>query len=56
MNAVSQARKLLGELPELLASLPRLSDAEAAALAEDLDTARSGGSSIPPEHADDGAD
>jgi antitoxin (DNA-binding transcriptional repressor) of toxin-antitoxin stability system len=35
------AGKRLGELPELLASLPRLSESEAAALAEDLAEARS---------------
>ncbi len=31
----------LGELPELLASLPRLSPDDASALAEDIETARS---------------
>lgn len=30
----------LGDLPELLASLPRLTPADAAAFADDLDTAR----------------
>jgi antitoxin (DNA-binding transcriptional repressor) of toxin-antitoxin stability system len=34
------AGRRLGELPELLASLPRLSAEDAAALAEDLETAR----------------
>jgi antitoxin (DNA-binding transcriptional repressor) of toxin-antitoxin stability system len=34
------AGRRLGELPELLASLPRLSPADAAALTEDLDAAR----------------
>jgi antitoxin (DNA-binding transcriptional repressor) of toxin-antitoxin stability system len=34
------AGRRLGELPELLASLPRLSPADAAALADDLDAAR----------------
>jgi antitoxin (DNA-binding transcriptional repressor) of toxin-antitoxin stability system len=34
------AGRRLGELPELLASLPRLSPEDAAALAEDLETAR----------------
>ncbi|CAN5675242.1 MAG: type II toxin-antitoxin system Phd/YefM family antitoxin [Gemmatimonadetes bacterium] len=34
------AGRRLGELPELLASLPRLSPEDAAALADDLDTAR----------------
>lgn len=34
------AGRRLGELPELLASLPRLSPTDAAALAEDLDAAR----------------
>jgi antitoxin (DNA-binding transcriptional repressor) of toxin-antitoxin stability system len=34
------AGRRLSELPELLASLPRLSPADAAALAEDLDAAR----------------
>jgi antitoxin (DNA-binding transcriptional repressor) of toxin-antitoxin stability system len=34
------AGRRLGELPELLASLPRLSPADAAVLAEDLDAAR----------------
>jgi antitoxin (DNA-binding transcriptional repressor) of toxin-antitoxin stability system len=32
--------KRLGELPELLASLPRLSDADAASLSADLESAR----------------
>lgn len=36
----STARKRLRELPELLASLPRLSEAEAADLAADLDRVR----------------
>jgi antitoxin (DNA-binding transcriptional repressor) of toxin-antitoxin stability system len=34
------AGRRLGELPELLASLPRLAPEDAAALAEDLDAAR----------------
>jgi antitoxin (DNA-binding transcriptional repressor) of toxin-antitoxin stability system len=34
------AGRRLGELPELLSSLPRLSAEDAAALAEDLDAAR----------------
>ncbi|MBA4159971.1 MAG: type II toxin-antitoxin system Phd/YefM family antitoxin [Gemmatimonadetes bacterium] len=34
------AGRRLGELPEVLASLPRLSLKDAAALAEDLDTVR----------------
>jgi antitoxin (DNA-binding transcriptional repressor) of toxin-antitoxin stability system len=34
------AGRRLGELPELLASLPRLSPEDAAAMSEDLDAAR----------------
>ena len=34
------AGKRLGELPELLCSLPRLSEVEAAEFADDLDSAR----------------
>ena len=41
------AGKRLKELPELLASLPRLTEEEAAALAEDVDAARTEISSTP---------
>jgi antitoxin (DNA-binding transcriptional repressor) of toxin-antitoxin stability system len=40
LRPVPSGRRL-GELPELLASLPRLSPDDASALAEDIETARS---------------